>query len=239
MHRLIVTSATYRQVSDVRPELDATDPENTLLSRQSRLRLPAELVRDAALAASGLARILTIGGPSVRPPQPAGVAELRYGNGGSGWKSKGADRYRRGLYIHFQRTTPYPLLMNFDAPGFELWRARAERRSNTPLQALNLLNDPVFVEAAQALAAVRSLRNDGEGRDSASGSVLGSVWLATRAPGERKPNRRAQRREQPRTRPSCPARQLSGEAARRGRRPGLAASRRADEPGRIHHAGIA
>jgi hypothetical protein len=150
--RTIVTSATYRQSSHVRPELASKDPDNALLARQSRLRLPAELVRDAALHAGGLLT-LDVGGPSVRPPQPAGVASLAYGaRGDSSWvESKGADRYRRGLYIHFQRATPYPLLMNFDASKSVVTQCRRER-SNTPLQALNLLNDPVFVEAATALA---------------------------------------------------------------------------------------
>lgn len=150
MARLIVTSAAYKRSSKARPDLDARDPENRLLARQSRLRLPAELVRDCALAASGLLDT-RIGGPSVRPPQPKGVAELGYANSVKWAESEGADRYRRGLYIHFQRTTPYPLLANFDAPNSEVSTCRRQR-SNTPLQALNLLNDPAFVEAAQALA---------------------------------------------------------------------------------------
>jgi hypothetical protein len=150
MVRLMVTSATYRQSSNARPELTSRDPENTLLARQSRLRLPAELVRDEALYAAGLLD-LRIGGPSVKPPQPKGVAELSYANSVKWVESSGADRYRRGLYIHFQRTTPYPQLMNFDAPAANLSCTRRER-TNTPLQALNLLNDPVFFESAQALA---------------------------------------------------------------------------------------
>jgi hypothetical protein len=150
MHRLIVTSAAYRQSSKVRPELSTKDPENTLLSRQSRMRLPAELIRDTALAAGGLLNT-KIGGPSVRPPQPAGVAELGYANSVKWNESEGPDRYRRGLYIHFQRTTPYPMLMTFDAPDSNVACTRRSR-SNTPLQSLNLLNDPVFLEAAQGLA---------------------------------------------------------------------------------------
>jgi hypothetical protein len=150
--RTIVTSSTYRQSSKIRPDLESKDPENTLLARQSRLRLPAELIRDEALLAGNL---LTpkVGGKSVRPPQPAGVAAMAYGaKGDDSWvESKGADRYRRGLYIHFQRATPYPLLVNFDAPKAVVTECKRER-SNTPLQALNLLNDPVFVEAATALA---------------------------------------------------------------------------------------
>ncbi|MDZ4802594.1 MAG: PSD1 and planctomycete cytochrome C domain-containing protein [Bryobacteraceae bacterium] len=150
MHRLIVTSAAYRQSSKARPELSTKDPENTLLARQSRTRLTAELIRDSALAAAGLLNT-KIGGPSVRPPQPAGVAELGYANSVKWNESEGADKYRRGLYIHFQRTTPYPMLMTFDAPDSNVACTRRSR-SNTPLQSLNLLNDPVFLEAAQALA---------------------------------------------------------------------------------------
>jgi hypothetical protein len=150
LHKTIVMSATYRQSSNARKELSTRDPENTLLARQARLRLPAELVRDAALSASGLLDT-RIGGPSVRPPQPAGVAELGYGNSVKWVASKGKDRYRRGLYIHFQRTTPYPMLMNFDTPDSNVACTRRSR-SNTPLQSLNLLNDEVFFEAANALA---------------------------------------------------------------------------------------
>jgi len=150
MVRLIVTSSTYRQSSKARPELAERDPENALLARQSRLRLPAELVRDEALFAGGLLN-LAIGGKSVKPPQPKGVAELSYANSVKWEESAGQDRYRRGLYVHFQRTTPYPQLMNFDAPNSTLSCTRRQR-SDTPLQALNLLNDPVFFEAAQGLA---------------------------------------------------------------------------------------
>jgi hypothetical protein len=151
LHRLIVTSQTYRQSSAGRDDIDAKDPNNLLLARQNRLRLPAELIRDAALAVSGLLDT-RVGGPSVRPPQPKGVTELGYGGGTRWQESTGADRYRRGIYIHFQRTTPYPLLQNFDAPKGTVTQCR-RARSNTPLQALNLLNDPVFMEAAAALAA--------------------------------------------------------------------------------------
>jgi mono/diheme cytochrome c family protein len=156
VQRLIVTSAVYKQSSGARPELENRDPGNTLLARQSRLRLPAELIRDEALSASGLL-YPAIGGPSVRPPQPKGVSEIGYS--GNKWdESTGKDRYRRGLYIHFQRTTPYPLLANFDAPKSTVSVCR-RLRTNTPLQALNLLNDPVFLEAAQALA--EQCRRDG------------------------------------------------------------------------------
>jgi Protein of unknown function (DUF1553)/Protein of unknown function (DUF1549)/Planctomycete cytochrome C len=150
MVRLMVTSATYRQSSNARKELETRDPDNTLLARQSRLRLPAELVRDETLYAAGLLD-LRIGGRSVRPAQPKGVAELSYAGSVKWEESTGSDRYRRGLYILFQRTVPYPQLVTFDAPSSTLSCTRRER-TNTPLQALNLMNDPVFFEAAQALA---------------------------------------------------------------------------------------
>jgi len=162
MIRLMMTSATYRQSSGARPELAARDPENTLLARQARLRLPAEMVRDQALSAGGLLD-LRIGGRSVKPPQPKGVAELSYANSVKWEESTGPDRYRRGLYIHFQRTSPYPQLMNFDAPGADLSCTRRER-TDTPLQALNLMNDAVFFEAAQGLA-LRVMREGGESFD--------------------------------------------------------------------------
>ncbi len=154
MRKLMVMSATYRQSSQARPELKERDPANTLLARQNRLRLSAELVRDAALQASGLLYPV-VGGESIHPPQPESVSKLTYG--GAKWEeSSGREKYRRGLYIHYQRTSPYPELVNFDAPDASV-SATQRRRSNTPLQALNLLNDPVFVEAAETLA-VRILR---------------------------------------------------------------------------------
>jgi hypothetical protein len=155
LHRAIVTSAVYRQSSKSRHDLKEKDPDNLLLARQTRLRMPAELIRDSALAASGLLTP-TIGGPGVRPPQPAGVTELSYANSVKWPESTGPGRYRRGLYIFFQRTVPYPQLMTFDSPDAVLACSRRQR-STTPLQALNLLNDPVFLEAAQSLG-VRLLR---------------------------------------------------------------------------------
>jgi hypothetical protein len=149
MHQLIVMSATYRQSSRTRPELAGRDPLNVLLARQNRVRLEAEFLRDVALAASGLL-VPTIGGPSVRPPQPAGISELTYAGSARWVESAGPDRYRRGLYTWFQRTSPYPMLMTFDAPDSNVCCVRRER-SNTPLQALTLLNDTVFFECAQAL----------------------------------------------------------------------------------------
>lgn len=149
IHRLIVTSATYRQASTARPELALVDPLNRLRARQSRLRLDAEVIRDVALAASGKLE-LRIGGPSVFPPQPDGVMAL--GQSRREWNSAtGADRYRRGLYTWWWRARPHPALAVFDAPdAFTTCTRRL--RSNTPLQALTLLNDSAFVELARALA---------------------------------------------------------------------------------------
>jgi hypothetical protein len=149
LHKLIVMSATYQQSSRVAPDLLAKDPDNRLLARGPRVRLEAELVRDSVLRASGLLSE-KVGGPSVFPPQPPGVStEGAYG--ALQWKvSDGPDRYRRGLYTFSKRTTPYAQFAAFDAPSGEVCLARREV-SNTPLQALTLLNDIVFVEAAQAL----------------------------------------------------------------------------------------
>jgi hypothetical protein len=145
-----VGSATYRQASRVRPELATTDPLNKLLARQSRLRLDAEVIRDSALFAGGLLSP-QLGGPPVYPPQPDGVMTL--GQSRREWKaSSGDDRHRRALYTHFWRATPHPALAVFDAPdGFSACTRRL--RSDTPLQALTLLNDQQFHEFAEALAA--------------------------------------------------------------------------------------
>jgi hypothetical protein len=150
MHRLIVTSATYRQSSQVTPDALEKDPENKLLSHAPRVRLEAELVRDSELKAAGLLTE-TIGGPSVFPPQPASVTtEGTYG--GLSWNdSQGLDRYRRGLYTFSKRTAPFAMLSAFDGPSGEACVARREV-TNTPLQALTLLNDAMFVEIAQGLA---------------------------------------------------------------------------------------
>lgn len=149
MHRHIVTSATYRQSSKTRADLQEIDARNLLLGRQSRIRFDAEIVRDAALDASGL---LTreIGGPSVHPPQPAGV--YAFTQTGKRWNTEtGENRYRRAMYTKFFRSAPYPLFTTFDAPDFSSVCTRRVK-SNTPLQALNVANDPVFIEFAQALA---------------------------------------------------------------------------------------
>ncbi|HEV3143623.1 MAG TPA: DUF1549 and DUF1553 domain-containing protein [Gemmataceae bacterium] len=149
IHRLIVTSATYRQSSKSRSELANIDPRNKLLARMPRLRLEAELVRDAALEASGLL-YPKIGGPSVFPPQPDGV--FKFTQVPRSWKADvGPNRYRRGLYTYFWRSAPHPALMAFDAPDAVMACTR-RNRSNTPLQALTLLNDDAFFEFAGALA---------------------------------------------------------------------------------------
>ncbi len=145
LHRLIVTSATYRQSSAFRADLASADSSNLLLGRQNRLRVESEIVRDVALSASGMLES-EIGGPSVFPAQPPGVMIRRP------WpESKGRNRYRRGLYTHFWRTSPHPGLMVFDSPD-SLTLATRRNRSNTPLQALTLLNDTGFHEFAQGLA---------------------------------------------------------------------------------------
>ncbi|MCC6155816.1 MAG: DUF1553 domain-containing protein [Candidatus Hydrogenedentes bacterium] len=146
--KTIMMSSTYRQLSHRRPELNERDPNNELLARQSRNRLSAELVRDNALAASGLLNA-KIGGPSVRPQQPDSVSMEGFDNK---WvPSEGAEKYRRGLYTFIQRTSPFGQSVTFDLPDTGRPCTRRER-SNTPLQALNLLNDPMFVECAQSLA---------------------------------------------------------------------------------------
>ena len=198
--KTVVMSAAYRQSSDSRPDLGDRDPGNVLLASQARMRLPAELIRDSALAVSGLLDT-RVGGRSVRPPQPEGARRMGQ-SGDGGWvASEGPDRYRRGMYIQYQRMSPYPLLSAFDMP--DTYESACRRgRTNTPLQALNLLNDPVFVEAAQALA-VRAVTEFGPdladrleqifrlclGRDPlpAEMDALQSSWSRQRAILERTP----------------------------------------------------
>ncbi|MBI3850489.1 MAG: DUF1553 domain-containing protein [Verrucomicrobia bacterium] len=183
MIKLIVTSATYRQSSNHRPDLLDRDPNNILLARQSRLRLEAENVRDVYLAASGLLNP-AIGGPSIRPPLPADIAALGYANSIRWKESDGAEKYRRGMYIFFQRTVPYPMLMTFDAPDSNVTCTRRER-SNTPLQALTLLNDPVFFECAQALG-----KRVAEGSVGTDGRIKRAFELClSRAPTKAEMNR--------------------------------------------------
>jgi hypothetical protein len=149
LQRRILLSATYRQSSAADAQRRQVDPDNRLLSRGPRFRLDAEVIRDAALLASGqLSR--EFGGPSVRPPQPDAVTALAYGS--PAWKvSTGGDRYRRSLYTFAKRTAPFAAYSVFDAPTRETCLARRDR-SNTPLQSLTLLNDPMFVELAEAAA---------------------------------------------------------------------------------------
>jgi hypothetical protein len=151
LQRSIVTSATYRQSSAAAPEMLAKDPDNRLLARGARLRVDAETVRDIALAASGLLDP-TIGGPSVFPPAPAFLFLPPASYSPKSWKpSEGAEKYRRGLYTFRFRSVPFPMLQAFDAPNGEMSCVR-RTRSNTPLQALTTLNEPLFVESAQAFA---------------------------------------------------------------------------------------
>jgi hypothetical protein len=150
MHRLIVASATYRQSSQATPQQLQADRYNKWLARQSRLRLDAEIIRDAGLSSAGLLSA-KIGGPSVFPPQPEGIYAFTQNQ--KNWKpSPGEDRYRRGLYTHLWKSSPDPFLMTFDAPSGNSTCTRRVR-SNTPLQSLTLANDVAFVEIARQLAA--------------------------------------------------------------------------------------
>jgi len=172
IHRVIVTSATYRQDSAARPDADAKDPRNLLLARQQRLRLDAEIVRDTALASSGLL-VAKVGGPSVFPPQPDHAMDASQVK--KNWKaSTGPDRFRRGMYTHFWRITPHPALVVFDQPN-AMTTCTRRARTTTPLQALTLLNDSAFHEIAQSLAS-RILR---EGPDSVDGRMGFAFRLCT------------------------------------------------------------
>jgi hypothetical protein len=177
MQRLIVTSATYRQSSKVTPALLEKDPENRLLARGPRSRLPAEMIRDTALSVGGLLN-QHVGGPSVFPYQPAGLwEEMAFGDGFSMQsyvQSHGPDLYRRGLYTFWKRTNPPASLATFDAPDREKCTAR-RTLTNTPLQALALMNDPTYVEAARALAQ-RALLEGGRAVD---GRIAYAFRLAT------------------------------------------------------------
>ncbi len=184
MQQLIVLSAAYRQSSAATPELLARDPENRLLARMSRLRLQAEFIRDQALAASGLLNG-EIGGHSVSPYQPPGLwEELASRADGDKWtaqkytQSKGKDLYRRTMYTFWKRTSPPPTLLTFDAPDRETCTVRRPR-TNTPLQALVLMNDPTYVEAARKLAE-RMMHE--------AGSPEARIALAFRLSTGRRPN---------------------------------------------------
>jgi hypothetical protein len=156
--RTIVMSATYRQSSQATVDLIARDPENRSLARSPRLRLPAEMIRDQALFVSGLL-VEKIGGPSVKPYQPERLWENMSSSGLSYAQDHGENLYRRSLYTYWKRTIAPPLMANFDAAGRDTCVVR-ESRTNTPLQALNLMNDVTFVEAARMLAQ-RVLREGG------------------------------------------------------------------------------
>ncbi|HVY70833.1 MAG TPA: DUF1553 domain-containing protein, partial [Verrucomicrobiae bacterium] len=160
MQRLIVTSATYRQSAAVPKEALQHDPDNRLLSHFPRLRLEAEAIRDNALSISGLLKP-RIGGPSVYPYQPPGLwAQVAF-EGTREWEqTPGDDSYRRGLYTYWRRSIPYPSLITFDAPTRETCTVRRPR-TNTPLQALVLMNDPVYVEASRGLG-FRIMKNGGK-----------------------------------------------------------------------------
>ena len=175
MQKLIVMSATYRQSSKVTPELLQRDPENRLLARGPRVRLSAEMIRDQSLALSGLL-VEKIGGPSVKPYQPAGLwKEL----GGEDYKQDtGEGLYRRSLYTFWKRAVPPPSMINFDAAGREACTVR-ENRTNTPLQALDLMNDPAYVEASRVLAE-RMMREGG-------GTTESRISLAFRLATARRP----------------------------------------------------
>jgi hypothetical protein len=181
--KLMVTSATYRQSSRTTPALLERDPDNRLLARGPRFRLTAEQVRDQALCVSGLLS-QKLYGPPVRPPQPSLGLTAAFG-GSLDWKpSEGEDRYRRALYVEWRRTNPYPSLATFDDPNREVCALR-RTRSNTPLQALVTLNDPVYVEAAQALGR-RMARAAGSPADKAS---YGFRLCLTRSPRQSELNR--------------------------------------------------
>lgn len=167
LHRTIVMSATYRQSSKAREDLLAADPQNRLLGRAPRLRVEAETVRDITLAASGLLNA-KLGGPPVYPPAPDFLFLPPSSYGPKVWKEeKGADRYRRALYTHRYRSVPYPMLTNFDAPNGDIACVR-RTRSNTPLQALTALNEPLFLEAARALAKKTLAEGGKSNRDRAT-----------------------------------------------------------------------
>jgi hypothetical protein len=186
MQRLIVTSATYRQSSRVTPELRETDPENRWLARAPRLRLQAEFIRDQALAVSGLLNC-AIGGASVSPYQPPGLwEELASRLDGANWtaqvykQSHGKDLYKRTMYTFWKRTSPPPTLVSFDAPDREVCTVR-RARTNTPLQALILMNDPTYVEASRKLA--ERVMKEG-GKTTAERLTFAFRTVLTRTPSE-------------------------------------------------------
>ena len=193
--RLMVTSSAYRQTSKAPADLVVRDPENRLVACGPRVRLAAEVIRDQALAASGLLSRKK-GGPSVHPPQPNVGLNAAFG-GGIDWKtSEGADRYRRALYTTWRRSNPYPSMATFDAPSREVCTIRRPR-TNTPLQALVTLNDPVYVEAAQALA--RRMVREG-GSTSPERAARGFRLVLARQPNDAEIGRLVRLHDEARTR---------------------------------------
>jgi hypothetical protein len=170
--KIIVMSGTYRQASEITPALREADPRNLIQSRGARFRLNAEAVRDQALAIAGLLSE-KMGGPPVMPPQPAGLWRSTY-NGKSWVDSEGEDRFRRGLYTYLKRTTPYPSMITFDGGSGEVCQIR-RIRTNTPLQALVTLNDPVYMEAAAGLARRMIAADDDTGARIARGLRLALI----------------------------------------------------------------
>ena len=182
--KLMVTSATYRQSSRVTPEMLERDARNRLLAHAPRQRLDAEAMRDQALALSGLLSP-KMGGPSVYPPQPAGLWNVAFNGGQNGYPtSQGEDKYRRGLYTFWRRTMPYPSMTTFDAPSREACTVR-RLPTNTPLQAFVTMNDPVFVECAQSLA--RRIVREG-GADTASRLRFALQLCTARPPADAQVN---------------------------------------------------
>ncbi len=181
MMKLLVTSAAYRQDSRVTPHLWALDPENRLLARGPRYRLPAEMIRDQALAVSGLL-VEKLGGPSVKPYHPPGLYEqVVAGSSASNYvQGAGSDLYRRSLYTYWKRSVPNPAMLVFDAPFRETCTVRRSR-TTTPLQALDLLNDPTYVEASRLLAQ----RMIGEGGIAPESRIRLGFLLATGRPPRR------------------------------------------------------
>jgi hypothetical protein len=175
---LIVTSNTYQQRSEAAPEMYQRDPDNRLLARGPRYRLPAESIRDNALAVSGLL-VRKIGGPSVMPYQPAGLWEELAGGAHDDYtQGHGDDLYRRSLYTYRKRTVPHPSMATFDAPSWEICQVK-RARTNTPLQALALLNDVTYMEAARKFAERIMI----EGGSSPESQITFAFRLATnRAP---------------------------------------------------------
>src|SRR5579875_4178175 len=176
-------SATYRQSSHLTPELQRRDPYNRLLARGARFRVEGEIVRDIALSASGLLNP-TIGGRSVFPPLPTFLVLPPASYGPKVWpEDKGPNRYRRGLYTFRYRSVPYPMLQTFDAPNGDVSCVR-RARSNTPLQALTTLNEPLFLEAARALA-MKTIAEGGATEDKRIAFAMRRVISRNPSPDEK------------------------------------------------------